>query len=282
MSTAATNARTGAATVALATLAVAAMVVAAPLLAVAALVMIAVSFVRPSVQRTLRCWVAAVMALLRDAVTATALAVLWLVSPLLGGPSSKRLAGAHTLLLGWFVRGKLRDRAVLLDAPLVAETIPDDLVLDHRPPADRRPIVVLARTSGEADALVLPHVVVNIYRRRTLLVPPSLVGKPVVGRSALAIALGRLSRSGLGQPGADGAVLVLCAPDAPDLGHEVWSVPGADLLFIAHRGWPGELRVAQWSVQTDEVPSEPDTASGWLSAHLEVVDGWLCCEGPVD
>ncbi|MEI2696984.1 MAG: hypothetical protein V9E94_01100 [Microthrixaceae bacterium] len=282
MSSAATNTRTGAATFILAVATAAVLLLAAPLVLVVAALMAAVAPTRPVLMRC----VAAVVGLLREAVVMVALGVLWVGSPLLGGAGSQRLVRAHTLLLGWLVRGLLRDRAVLLGAALVAETIPDDLVLDHRPPEDRRTVVVFARPGGEADALVLAHVIVNVYRRRALSVPPGLVSAPVAGRAALPLTLGRLSRPSDGLDGcdaiagrSDGALLVISALGGRELADQLEADADADVLFVAHRGWPGELRVAQWSAHHDDIPADsppaPDARAEWLDGRLTVVQEWL-------
>ncbi len=281
MSSAATNARAGAATFAVAAVTATAMVLTAPLLVLGAALMAALPPTRPLLRR----WVAVVLALMREALVAVALAALWVCSPLLGGTGSPRLVRAHTLLLGWFVRGLLRNRAVLLDAPLVVETIPDDLVLDHRPPEDRRPVLAVARPGGEADGLVSAHVIVNIYRRRSLSVPPGLVAAPVAGRAALPLTLGRLCRPSDGPGGAeavagspDGALLVVGSLGARELADVLEPLADADLLFVAHRGWPGELRVAQWSARHDEVPADsataPDAMAQWFDDRLAAMEEW--------
>ena len=282
MSSAATNARAGAATFALAVVVGATMLLTAPLLAVGAVLMMVPPAARPLLKR----WVAAVVALLREGVMAVALAVLWVGSPLLGGAGSQRLVRAHTLLLGWFVRGVLRDRAVLLGAALVAETIPDDLVLDRRAAEDRRPVLVAARPGGDADPVVLAHVIVNTYRRRALSVPAAVVPAPTAGQVALGVTLGRLSRNSGDSAGggqmdctADGALLLISAQDGRGLADEIGLVTSAaDMLFVAHRGWPGELRVAQWSAHHDEIPADsaaaPEARAQWLDDRLAAMDDW--------
>lgn len=271
-------------------------VVAAPLLVALA----CIGLVAPPARAALGRVAAGGLQLLRDGAAVVALAVLRMVElglAVLGlsglvdrRSGSRRVAKATTLLVGWCVRCRLRDRAALLGAPLVAESIPDDLVLDRRVPENRRPVVVVARSTGAADSAVLPHVAVNVHRRSPLVIldGPGIAAQ--IGDVAVPLALERLRWQGSAgdapdlDPAVESALLWMHGAeqfDGPDttaatgMASILSLAPNADVLLVAHKGWPGELSVAHWSARRDEIPGGEAELVPWCARHLVTLDEWI-------
>jgi hypothetical protein len=125
----------------------------------------------PGRWRVLRLFWFLLVYLVRESIGLVALGVLWVLSGFGRKLHSERFQAAHVVLIGWYLRGLVRAAARVLGLELVTEggaRRPGDA----RPargerPVPPRPVLVFSRHAGAGDSLILVHLLVNTYRRRS-------------------------------------------------------------------------------------------------------------------